>query len=148
MYNFTCEGKVHESSKLQQQELLWLVLIDSYRWRWGGAVELTALLPMTPIPCSGWSLLGCPHLMQQALLAHSLLQCKIRCKDTCRQRVGEVKKWTQCGGEVCGRLTHSEPCQSEATMRECGNETVKVVMLLLLDLKTWRGLAPCCLDFY
>lgn len=52
---------------------------------------------MTPIPCSGWSLLGCPHLMQQALLAHSLLQCKIRCEDRWverqRKMEREVKKW-------------------------------------------------------
>lgn len=63
---------------------------------WG--LPSKASLPLTPIPCSGWSLLGCPHLMQQALLAHSLLQCKIRCEDRWGER--QTERWRGRGKKV------------------------------------------------
>lgn len=85
IWRFFCTRKTERGQKCNFGSCDWLWWLTAT----GEAMEVelwegssnTASLPMTPIPCSGWSLLGCPHLMQQALLAHSLLQCKIRCED-------------------------------------------------------------------
>lgn len=129
--------------------------IDSYRRSdevepWKPSLY-TASPPVTSIPCSGWSLLGCPHLMQQALLAHSLLQCKIRCKDRCveteRWRGEKVEhkcgRWVEPGRGVRIRWPPSSAPTHQTMPVPRGHNGVELVemkqkvMFVMLLLWTW-----------
>lgn len=82
----------------EQQKSNWLsfgvssAMIGGYFGRGGSRLYISS------IPCSGWSLWGCPHLRQQPLLEQSLLQCKIHCEETGQENRTNTNMCMRQGG--------------------------------------------------
>lgn len=95
-----------QNSRREQQKSNWLsfgvssAMIGGYFGRGGSRLYISS------IPCSGWSLWGCPHLRQQPLLEQSLLQCKIHCEETGQENRTNTNMCMRQGG-VMGHDTQS-----------------------------------------
>lgn len=95
-----------QNSRREQQKSNWLsfgvssAMIGGYFGRGGSRLYISS------IPCSGWSLWGCPHLRQQPLLEQSLLQCKIHCEETGQENRTNTNMCMRQGG-VMGHDTHN-----------------------------------------